>query len=206
LAEKAGACPLRAPPPSPAEARSTGADGIANPAVRQNVLRRGDPMSLQSDLGLPNPIANHGHEAVLNVVLTAALLSKEGDRILRPFGITDSQFNVLMLLRHQAPDGEINQTQLGRMLLVNRSNVTGLIDRMEQAGWVQRRADASDRRVKMVALTEEGRKLVGRAEKIYFERLETLWREISDSAIQQLCRTLEKVRRPLRDMRGDNRE
>jgi DNA-binding MarR family transcriptional regulator len=155
-------------------------------------------MSLQTDLGLPNPIAPSGHEAVLSIVLTGALMTKEGDRLLRPFGITDSQFNVLMLLKHQTDNGAINQTQLGRMLLVNRSNVTGLIDRMEQAGWVRRHAEPADRRVKLIVLTDNGRKLVDRAEKVYFDRLESLMQDLSESTIQQLCRQLDRLRRRLR--------
>ena len=90
-------------------------------------------MSLQDELGLENSIKNRAHEALLNVVLTGTLLVKEGDRVLRPFGLTDAQFNVLMLLKYQSDHGEMNQTSLGNMLLVNRSNVTGLIDRLEQA-------------------------------------------------------------------------
>lgn len=151
-------------------------------------------MSLQSDLGLPNPITRLAHESVLSIVLTAAMLTKEGDRLLRPAGVTDSQFNVLMLLKHQTAGGAINQTQLGRMLLVNRSNVTGLIDRMEEAGWVRRNADGDDRRVKMIALTDEGKKLVDRAEKIYFQIVETAMSDLSDSALQQICRSLDKIR------------
>ena len=93
-------------------------------------------MSLQKELGLPNPLEAPGHEAVLNIVLTGELLAKEGDRLLRPFGLTDSQFNVLMLLKYQVKGGGINQTRLGQMLLVNRSNVTGLVD---TAGTVRER-------------------------------------------------------------------
>jgi DNA-binding MarR family transcriptional regulator len=166
-------------------------------------------MSLQSDLGLPNKIINSGHEAVLNIVLTAAILSKEGDRILRPIGLTDSQFNVLMLLKHQTDDGRINQTRLGRMLLVNRSNVTGLIDRMEQAGWVRRHPAPADRRVKMVSLTEKGKKLVARAEKIYLDRIVALWDHFPESAVPQLCRQLERLRQRVKatgGVTGDARE
>jgi DNA-binding MarR family transcriptional regulator len=155
-------------------------------------------MSLEHDLGLPNPIAHDGHAAILSIVLTAAMLSKEGDRLLRPCGVTDSQFNVLMLLKYQTPDGEINQTKLGRMLLVNRSNVTGLIDRMEQAGWVRRQADPVDRRVKMVMLTDAGRQALIQAEKLYFERLDWLLSEMSESSLQQLCRALERLRQRMR--------
>jgi DNA-binding MarR family transcriptional regulator len=154
-------------------------------------------MSLKDELGLPHPIGNDAHEAVLSVFLTGMMLAKEGDRILRPFGLTDSQFNVLMLLSYQSDKGEINQTNLGQMLLVNRSNVTGLVDRMEQAGWVERTADAEDRRVKRVRMTAAGREVLGRAQKAYFARIEEVMGVLPTEAHARLCRMLERVRERL---------
>jgi len=90
-------------------------------------------MGLQKELGLTNPFMHKGHETVLNIVLTGTLLAKEGNRILQPFGLTDAQFNVLMLLKYQASGGRINQTNLGNMMLVNRSNITGLIDQLDNS-------------------------------------------------------------------------
>lgn len=156
-------------------------------------------MSLKEELGLKEAIRHQGHEAIMSVVLTGAILAKEGDRILRPFGITDSQFNVLMLVKYQSEEGQINQTQLGRMLLVNRSNVTGLIDRMEQAGWVQRSAEKGDRRVKQISLTNKGTQLVNQAEKAYFERLEEIVNPIPKNQVEQLLKALEKIRGAIRD-------
>ena len=155
-------------------------------------------MSLQDELGLPNPFDNRAHEALLNVVLTGTLLAKEGDRILRPFGLTDAQFNVLMLLKYQSDGGEMNQTILGNMLLVNRSNVTGLIDRLEQAGWVKRTADASDRRVNRVQLTRSGQRVLERAEKAYTARVKETMAMLSSNEHGHLCTMLESVRKRLR--------
>ena len=54
-------------------------------------------MGLQSELNLPNPFINQVHVAAINIVLTASYLSKEGDRVLREYGLTDAWFNVLTL-------------------------------------------------------------------------------------------------------------
>ena len=155
-------------------------------------------MSLQRELDLPNPIQTRAHEAALNVVFTASMFAREAYLLLRPYGLTDSQFNVLHLLRYQSgPDGTLNQTRLGSMLLVNRSNVTGLIDRMEQAGWVERMDDPGDRRVKLVRLTAAGRRLLDRADKAYEVRVAEVIGALSGSEQAELCRLLERVRRPL---------
>ncbi len=154
-------------------------------------------MSLQEELGLPNPIRRTAHEAMLNVVFTGTLLSKEGDRLLRPFGVTDAQLNVLMLLGFQAGPGGLNQTRLGQMLLVNRSNITGLVDRMEQAGLVARADDPEDRRVKLVRMTDTGRRALEEAEKTYSARLEEVMGTLTPSEHRVLCRLLERIRERL---------
>lgn len=155
-------------------------------------------MSLRDELGFINPIHNVAHETVLNVILTGQMLMKEGQRVLRPLGLTDSQINVLMLLKYQSEDGEMNQTSLGDKLLVNRSNVTGLIDRMEQAGWVRRAADASDRRVNRVQMTDAGREILDQAEPAYFELVNRAMEKLNENEDVQLCGMLERIRHQLR--------
>ena len=49
-------------------------------------------MGLQQELGFIEPISGSGHEAIMSIVLTGVMLAKEGDRLFRPFGLTDSQF------------------------------------------------------------------------------------------------------------------
>ena len=96
---------------------------------------------------------------VHDIVSTADLFLRESTRLFRPLGLTAAQFNVLNLLG--APDAErgLSQRELADMLVVDRSTVTGLIDRMDKAGWVKRADDPSDRRVYRVQLTSAGRKL-----------------------------------------------
>ncbi len=153
-------------------------------------------MSLQTELGLSKPFKNRAHEAVLNVVFTGTLLAKEGGRILREFGLTDAQFNVLMLLKSNSVDGKINQTSLGNMLLVNRSNITGLVDRMEKARLVRRTADPEDRRVNYVEITKEGKEILKRAHITYYERVEEIMSGLDYSVLSSL---MESIRNQLHD-------
>lgn len=155
-------------------------------------------MSLREELGLPNPIEHPSHEALMGLVLTGTLLAKEGDAILRPSGLTSSQFNVLMTLAYQSPGGVLSQTQMGRMLLVNRANVTGLVDRMERAGWVARGTHGADRRVNMVRITPAGRKLLNAAERAYFARVEEVMSAVGEEERARLCRSLDKIRGKVR--------
>ena len=152
-------------------------------------------MGLQKELGLKNPILNQAHETVLGIVYTASLLNKQGSRLLRKFGLTEAQFNILMLLRHQSDNGRMNQTVLGDMLLVNRSNVTGLVDRLERDGLVRRVDDPEDRRVNLVEMTEAGREGLAIAKVDYFARVEKVLAGLSVEQRKMLVGLLESVRR-----------
>jgi len=96
-------------------------------------------------------------ELVVQTVRTAHALLRASRRIFKPFGLSEAQFNVLHILQDSA--ALLTQRELSDILIVDRSNVTGLIDRMETAGWVQRLPVPGDRRAYQVRLTPSGRKL-----------------------------------------------
>ena len=62
-------------------------------------------------------------------------------------------------LRHLEPDTPLPMNALAGMLHCDNSNVTGIVDRLESRGLVERRAAAHDRRVKHLVVTEEGARL-----------------------------------------------
>lgn len=81
------------------------------------------------------------------------------DRELAPLGITRSQWWVLAFISRN--DG-LPQTQLANELDVGKVALGSLIDRLQSAGFVERRADEKDRRVKRVFLTPTALELIGR--------------------------------------------
>lgn len=64
----------------------------------------------------------------------------------------------------QSLDRPIPMGELARLLACDNSNVTGLVDRLEERGLVERRADEHDRRVKLLVLTPEGKRVRDRLE------------------------------------------
>jgi len=88
---------------------------------------------------------------VLQVLAAAQALEKAGQRIFRSHGLTVAKFNVLNLLSDQ-PDG-MRASDLARALIVDRSNVTGLIKRMKKDGLLQEVETAHDRRQHVVTLS-----------------------------------------------------
>jgi len=152
-------------------------------------------MALNDELKLTRPIESAAHEALLNIYFTAACLKKRADEFFRPYGLTDVQFNALMLLKHQGSDeGGLNQVQLGEMMLVNRANITSLIDRMERAGMVERAPDKSDRRYNVIRLTGRGRKVLARVEPLYMEQVKKVMAVCRQSEQKALVSMLERIR------------
>jgi DNA-binding MarR family transcriptional regulator len=73
---------------------------------------------------------------------------------LAPFGVTPVQYALLKVLWER--DGQ-RGAELGERLRLDAATITGVLDRLEQAGLTERRAHAVDRRVNQVFLTVRGR-------------------------------------------------
>jgi len=152
-------------------------------------------MSLEHELGFRKPIALLVHEALLNIYFTATCIKKRAAEFLRPFGLTDVQLNVLMLLHHQsASEGGLSQAEISDMMLVNRANITSLIDRMEKAKLVVRTADDDDRRYNIIKLTERGRRLFVKVEPLYAKEVKKAMAVLKDTEQKRLIKMLERVR------------
>jgi DNA-binding MarR family transcriptional regulator len=75
---------------------------------------------------------------------------------LAPFRVTPTQYAILKILWEQ--DGQ-SGAWIGQRLVIDSATVTGVADRLEAAGLIQRGGDAEDRRVHRLFLTEAGRRL-----------------------------------------------
>jgi DNA-binding MarR family transcriptional regulator len=94
-------------------------------------------------------------ETPLLVLEAAGKLKKAATRLFREFDLSPAQFNVLHLLSNQ-PDG-VRAGDLAARLIVDPSNITGLLGRLATDGLVQDVAAPEDRRSRVVKLTAKGR-------------------------------------------------
>ena len=150
-------------------------------------------MKLQQELRLRQPLASVNHEALLSLVRTSALMQKLSDRFFSRFGLTDVQFNILMILKEHQSDG-LSQQELSEHLIVTKSNVVGLIDRLELGGYVRREAHPSDRRFNQIVLTRKGEQLEAKIEKLYFAEVDKMMNLLSTPEKKTLIRAMERVR------------
>ena len=125
------------------------------------------------------------------------------DRALKPLGITRSQWWVLAFLSRR--DG-MTQTALALDLDLTKVAIGGLLDRMESAGFVERRADASDGRARRVYLTRSGSKMVStireNVEQIEIQILEN----VSEDALNAAAGTLLTIKETLLEIAGSDGE
>lgn len=115
-------------------------------------------------------------------------------------GIPLRWYDVLVHLE-ESPGG-IRMKELAERILYSKSGFTRVIDRMEEAGLVERVHPADDRRSILVVLTDEGAETMGEARRYHRDGIERHFSQhLTDADIKALTRTLEKVSahaRPLR--------
>ncbi len=125
------------------------------------------------------------------------------DRALKPLGITRAQWWVLAFLSRR--DG-MTQTALAGDLDLTKVAVGGLLDRMESAGFVERRADEHDGRARRVYLTRAGSKLVG-AIRASVETVEMeILSRISNAELEQATETLRTIKETVLEILGAEAE
>jgi DNA-binding MarR family transcriptional regulator len=132
--------------------------------------------------------ANPGFDFINRVLAASETLLRESRKFFRPLGVTEAQFNVLNVLAG-APEG-VSQRELSDVLVVDRSNVTTLLDRMEKAGLVRREDHPQDRRIYRVRLTPAGRKLQARVMPLYLAAVDEVVVGIPTEEVRRTLATL----------------
>ncbi len=136
-------------------------------------------------------VADPRYTALLALLRAADTLWNASHALFARWDLSPSQFNVLNLLADQ-PDG-LTQSELGRALIVHRSNVTGLVDRLERRGLLVRRKPAGDRRAWRVELTPAGRRLWQEVHPRYRDAAVRVWGRLSAREARGLTRLLETL-------------
>jgi len=131
------------------------------------------------------------YQALLQLLRTADRIWNTSRLFFERWELSPSQFNVLNLL-HDHPDG-LSQIELSRQLIMHRSNVTGLVDRLERRGLVQRNDLAGDRRAYRVVLTKRAAALLQQILPHYYRRADEVWESMSTERVSQLTTDLKQL-------------
>jgi DNA-binding MarR family transcriptional regulator len=151
--------------------------------------------NLQQELKKKRPFESAEQEAALGVLRTGDRLQICFARLLRDHGLTPSQYNILRILRGEGEPLPILEIASRTITVV--PGITGLIDRLEQAGFVNRVRCETDRRVIHVALTGRGMETLAALDEPLLALHRKLLGHLSQEELNELIRLLDKIRQPL---------
>lgn len=150
-------------------------------------------IELRDELRQGKPFESVHQEAQLNVLRTSAILLDAFDRLLAPYGITGTQYNVLRILRGSEPDG-LCRNELRDRMLSRMPDVTRLLDRMEESGMVQRTRSSEDRRLVTTRITEKGERLIDELGPMVTEEHRRRFAHLTEAQLRNLIELLTLVR------------
>ncbi|GGS15487.1 MarR family winged helix-turn-helix transcriptional regulator [Deinococcus knuensis] len=129
------------------------------------------------------------HQAYLALQRLALRQQHECSELLREYGLSAPQFNVLRILRGAETDG-LTCSEISDRLLVHDPDVTRLLDRLQKAGLVSRDRDRPDRRIVATRLTPAGHDLLARIDRPLMELHAQQFAHLSGTRLQQLLTLL----------------
>jgi DNA-binding MarR family transcriptional regulator len=143
------------------------------------------------------PFATTEEELLVSLLRTTDLLEERFDRLVKPFGISMTQYNVLRILRGAGPGGR-TCGEIGERLIAREPDVTRLLERLEKAGFLARTRDTSDRRVVVTRITPAGIKLLSDLDKPMRE-LDGLLKPMGEKKITKTLKLLDELRALVRE-------
>ncbi len=144
---------------------------------------------LQAEIKQSKPFANLQVELWLNLSRTAAVVGHDFERLIRPYGLSLTQYNVLRILRGAGDDGLV-QYEVAERLVAQVPDVPRILSRMEKAGWVKRCRGTSDKRVVYATLTAAGLELVNSLDAVVHGAEEGMFPDLGTEQMEKLCELL----------------
>lgn len=122
------------------------------------------------------------------------------DEVFKPLKVTRSQAWALAYLSRR--DG-LTQSDLADDMDLGKVTLSGLIDRLEDVGMVERRPDPSDRRIKRIFITKEGRRVIKEMRLITLETNKEMLDGISPEDVVKAVDVLKQLNRNLKSLKSN---
>lgn len=146
----------------------------------------------QNNIDLPLHIDDENQEAMVSLWWTSTLLKKIARRFFTKHNTSEAQFNMLHTISHL--DRPVTQKELSEILLVDKSNITGLLDRAEKEEYIIRKAVPGDRRSYHVALTDNGKQMLNDVGGLYEKIVAQVMSGFTVKEKQELVKLTHKMR------------
>lgn len=141
----------------------------------------------------PSPPQQFEAQVFISLQKTADSLGMEAEQLLKPHGLTGTQYNVLRILRGSEPEG-LACTTIGERMISRDPDMTRLLDRMEKRGLISRERQTNDRRVIKTRITSAGFALLKSLDPPVRELHKRQFRHMPAARLKTLAELLEDVR------------
>ena len=148
---------------------------------------------IQQEIHQRKPFQLLEEETSLNIARTADLLLQRMADLLKPTGISETQYNVLRILRGAGAEGA-SCKDIGNRMVTRDPDITRMMDRLESRGLVIRDRDKNDRRVVTHKLTADGLDLVNSLDEPVQELHRNAMAHMSRTKLRELIALLEELR------------
>ena len=148
---------------------------------------------LQQEIGQSRPFSSLEEEALLNIHRTADVLEIRLTELLKPYGLTGRQYNVLRILRGAGESGASCKQIAARMVSAD-PDVTRLIDRMETRHLVTRGRSNGDRRIVAIQIAPAGLELLSALDPSVQGLAQESMKGLDGDALRTLIDLLERLR------------
>ena len=150
-------------------------------------------VSLKQEIEQQRAFSSAAEEALLNLLRTADAAERELHLLIKPWGITSTQYNVLRILRGAQPQG-LACSAIGARMITADPDITRLLTRLKAMKLVRQERDRQDRRVVWNQIAPAGLKLLEQIEPAIESFPEKFFATLSESEKSELVRLLEKTR------------
>jgi len=151
------------------------------------------PHGLQAELKQKLPFVSREQEAYLSLLRTADALQAQVETRLKEFGLTGTQYNALRILRGAGPEG-LPCREIGERMITHDPDITRLLNRLEDRGFVERTRARHDRRVIYGKITTAGLKLLREMDNPIEKYGREMLRHVGQEKLRQMIELLELVR------------
>jgi MarR family transcriptional regulator, organic hydroperoxide resistance regulator len=148
---------------------------------------------LQAELKQNLPFTSREQEAYLSLLRTADALQAQVEGKLKEFGLTGTQYNALRILRGAGPGG-LPCREIGERMITRDPDITRLLNRLEDHGFVERTRARHDRRVIYGKITAAGLKLLRELDNPIEKHGREILRHVGQEKLKRLIELLELVR------------
>lgn len=139
------------------------------------------------------PFSSLEEEFVLSIQQTADVLVSRFEALLKDYGVSGTQFNVLRILRGAGETG-LRCGEIGERMVTRDPDITRLLDRLEKAGYIERERDSLDRRVVVTRIKRPGLQLLTKLDEPVRKLNVELLKGVGQQKIRGLLDGLEEIR------------